>query len=40
LRWVDGVEADIKNLGIKRWRLIAQDRKESTTVMREARAKL
>jgi hypothetical protein len=28
LRWLDDVEADIKALGIKRWRIRAQDRKE------------
>jgi hypothetical protein len=28
LRWLDDVEADIKALGVKRWRIKAQDRKE------------
>jgi hypothetical protein len=28
LRWLDDVEADIKALGIKRWGIIAQDRKQ------------
>jgi hypothetical protein len=37
---LDDVEADIKPLGIKRWRLKAQDRKEWTVILREAKAKL
>jgi hypothetical protein len=28
LRWLVDVEADIKVLGVKMWRIIAQDRKE------------
>jgi hypothetical protein len=40
LRWLDDVEADIKTLGIKRWRLKVQDRKEWTVILREATAKL
>jgi hypothetical protein len=40
LRWLDDIEADIKTLGIKRWRLKAQDRKEWTVILREATAKL
>jgi hypothetical protein len=27
LRWLDDVEAEIKALGVKRWRIEAQDRK-------------
>jgi hypothetical protein len=27
LRWLDDAEADIKTLGIRKWRLKAQDRK-------------
>jgi hypothetical protein len=38
-RWLDGPEADIKTLAIKRWRLKAQDRKEWTVILREAKAK-
>jgi hypothetical protein len=30
LRWLDDVEADIKTLGTKRWRLKSQDSKEWT----------
>jgi hypothetical protein len=40
LRWLDDVEADIKTLGIKRWRLKSQDRKEWTVILREAMANL
>jgi hypothetical protein len=40
LRWLDDVKADIKALGIKRWRLRAQDRKEWSVILREAKAKL
>jgi hypothetical protein len=40
LRWSDDVEADIKALGIKRWRIRAQGRKEWSTILRETKAKL
>jgi hypothetical protein len=40
LRWLDDVEADIKALGVTRWRIKAQDRKEWSTILREAKAKL
>jgi transcription termination factor 2 len=40
LRWLDDVEADIKALGVKRWRIIEQDRKEWSAILREAKAKL
>jgi transcription termination factor 2 len=40
LRWLDDIEADIKALGIKRWRIKAQDRKEWSAILREAKAKL
>jgi hypothetical protein len=40
LRWLDDVEADIKALGVKRWGIKAQDRKEWSAILREAEAKL
>jgi hypothetical protein len=40
LRWLDDVEADIKGLGVKRWRIKAQDRKEWSTILRETETKL
>jgi hypothetical protein len=39
-RWLDDVQADIKTLGIKRWRQKAQDRKEWMVVLREVKVKL
>jgi hypothetical protein len=40
LRWLDDVEADIKALGVKRWRIKAQDRREWSAILREAKDKL
>jgi hypothetical protein len=40
MRWLDNVEADIKVLGVKRWRIRAQDRKEWSVILMEAKAKL
>jgi hypothetical protein len=40
LRWLNDVEADIKALGVKRWRIKEQDRKEWSAILREAKAKL
>jgi hypothetical protein len=40
LRWLDDVEADVKIMGIKRWRIKAQNRKELSAIIREAKAKL
>jgi hypothetical protein len=40
LRWLDDVEADIKAVGVKRWRIKAQDRKEWSAVLREAKDNL
>jgi hypothetical protein len=39
LRWLDDVE-DIKALGIRRWRIKAQDGNEWTAIRREAKVKL
>jgi hypothetical protein len=40
LRWLDDIEDDIKALGIRRWRIKAQDRNEWTAIKREAKVKL
>jgi hypothetical protein len=40
LRWLDDVDDDIKALGIRRWRIKAQDRNEWTAIKREAKVKL
>jgi hypothetical protein len=40
LRWLDDTEADIKTLGVKRWRLKAQNRKEWMAILRKAKDKL
>jgi hypothetical protein len=40
LRWLDDVEADIKVLRVKRWRIKAQDRKEWSVILREDKAEL
>jgi len=37
---LDDVEADIKALGVKRWRIKTQDRKQWLAILREAKAKL
>jgi hypothetical protein len=37
---MDDVEADIKALGVKRWRIKAQDRKEWSAILGEAKATL
>jgi hypothetical protein len=37
---VDEVEDDIKDLGIRRWRIKAKDRNEWTAIKREAKVKL
>jgi hypothetical protein len=35
---LDDVEADLRTMGIKRWRLIAKDRTEWAGIVREAKA--
>jgi hypothetical protein len=37
LRWLDDVKADVKVLGIKRWRIKAQDRKVWSAILRNAK---
>jgi hypothetical protein len=38
--WLDDVEADVKALGIRRWRIKTQDRKEWSVILRKDKAKL
>jgi hypothetical protein len=40
LRWINGVEDDLRKLGVKRWRTKALDRVEWASIIREAKAKL
>jgi hypothetical protein len=40
LRWIDVVEKDLNNMGVKRWRTRALDRTEWVLVIAEAKAKL
>jgi hypothetical protein len=40
LRWIDDVEDDLRNMGIKRWRIKALDRVEWASIIKEAKAKL
>jgi hypothetical protein len=40
LRWIDDVESDLRNMGVKRWRPRALDRTEWASIVREAKAKL
>jgi hypothetical protein len=37
LRWLDDVEADLRTMGIKRWRLIAEDIMEWACIIKEAK---
>jgi hypothetical protein len=40
LRWINDVEDDLRNLGVKRWRTKALDREEWASILMEAKAKL
>jgi len=40
LRWIDDVEDDLRNLGVKRWKAKALDREEWASIIREAKVKL
>jgi hypothetical protein len=40
LTWLDDVEADVKALVVKMWRIKVQDRKEWPAILTEAKAKL
>jgi hypothetical protein len=38
LRWFDGVESDLRTVGVKRWRNIEKDSEGWCQIEREARA--
>jgi hypothetical protein len=40
LRWIDDVEDDLRNMGIKRWRIKMLERVEWASIIKEANAKL
>jgi hypothetical protein len=40
LRWINDMEADLRKLGVKRWRTKALDRVEWASIIRESKAKL
>jgi hypothetical protein len=40
LRWINDVEDDLRELGVKRWRTKVLDREEWASIIREAKAKL
>ena len=40
LRWINNVEDDLRNLGVRRWRTKATDREEWASIIREDKAKL
>jgi hypothetical protein len=40
LRWINGVEDDLRKLGVKRWRTKALDRVEWASIVKEGKAKL
>jgi transcription termination factor 2 len=40
LRWINDVEDDLRNLGVKRWRTKVLEREEWASIIKEAKAKL
>jgi hypothetical protein len=40
LRWINGVEDDLRKLGVERWRTKALDRVKWASIVREGKAKL
>jgi len=40
LRWINDVEDDLRNLGVKRWRKKALNREDWASIIKEAKAKL
>jgi hypothetical protein len=40
LRWIDDVEDNLKNMGLKIWRIKALDRVEWASIFKEDKAKL
>jgi hypothetical protein len=40
IRWLDCVEDDLKILGVRRWRITAEDREEWAIILKEAMVKL
>jgi len=40
LRWINGVEGDLRKYGVKRWRTKTLNSEEWASIIREAKAKL
>jgi len=40
LRWINDLEENLRQLGVKRWRMKALDREEWASIVREAKARL
>jgi hypothetical protein len=40
LRWINGVEDDLRKLGVKRWRTKALDKVEWASIVRKGKGKL
>ena len=39
LRWINDLEENLRQLGVKRWRMKALDREEWASIVREAKGK-